>query len=323
VKADRNGARVASAKIAKHTFPFAAKVAAVTCTGVFGVVSADAQATTAADASPSFEVASIRPADLNERNVASPRSWGEDTGKVTLGHVPLKTVLLHVYDLQPDQLSGPAWLDDRLFDIVANAPAGASRAQIALMFQTLLRDRFKLVFHRETKMLPVFALMVRKGGPALKESLPDTDSVTPPASPQTEGQIRGKNSGESMSLRSTGGFGKFKMTMANGNLHYEYESMTSKNLADFLNQGLVDLPVIDMTGLKASYQISLDVPVGAIPGNRPQSDSGDATHPPTASDPTGNSIFTSLEKLGLTLIRQQTLREKFVVDHIENTPTPN
>jgi uncharacterized protein (TIGR03435 family) len=318
---------VAHAQTRKHTFIFAAEVAAVACAATFGVAGVSAQTKTTADSSPAFEVASIRPADLNDRNAAAtPQSWGEDTGKVTLRHIPLKYVLIHVYDLQPDQLSGPAWLDDLFFDIVANVPAGASRVQIPLMFQTLLRDRFKLVYHREAKMLPVFALMVRKGGPSLRESIPEGAGGVPPtrnAETQAKSTKMDGKSGRPLSLKSTGASGPFKMTMANGNVHYEYESMTSRNLAEFLNQGLVDLPVIDRTGLMASYQISLDVPVSAIPGNRPHVDSGDATQPPTASDPAGNSIFTSLEKLGLTLVRQQTLREIFVVDHIESTPTPN
>src|SRR5580658_8127552 len=113
-------------------------VAAVTCTGLF-----------AADA-PALEVASVRPSDPNDRaSAAIPRTWGEDTRKVSLHHIPLNYLLAHVYNLKPDQLSGPSWLPDEFFDILATVPAGAPKEQIPLMFESLLAERLKLKFHRE------------------------------------------------------------------------------------------------------------------------------------------------------------------------------
>jgi uncharacterized protein (TIGR03435 family) len=295
---------VVSARIAKHPFPFSAL--AVACAASFGVVSASAQATTTADASPAFEVASIRPADRNA--AATPRSWGEATGKVTLRRIPLKYVLLRVYDLQPDQLSRPAWLDDLLFDIVANVPAGASKAQIPLMFQSMLSERFKLKFHREPYTAKVFALVVGKAGPKLKEPLPDD--------PDLSGAKIVSRGTDHETWRSTGPFGNFKLTVAGSPpvTHMEFTNMTMAGLAQFLSQGQVDLPVVDATELKGSYQVTVDFPADTW---SPRSKSDDA------SDPSGASVQDSLHKLGLDLMRREMRSEKFVVDHIENTPTPN
>jgi uncharacterized protein (TIGR03435 family) len=43
----------------------------------------------------------------------------------------------------------------------------------------------------------------------------------------------------------------------------------------------------------------------------------------TASDPTGGSIFQSVQSLGLRLEKGKTAIETIVVEHIEKTPTEN
>lgn len=58
----------------------------------------------------------------------------------------------------------------------AKPESPASEDQLKLMLQTLLADRFRLVLHRETKQLPVYELIVAKGGPKLKESAEDAST---------------------------------------------------------------------------------------------------------------------------------------------------
>jgi uncharacterized protein (TIGR03435 family) len=123
-----------------------------------------------------------------------------------------------------------------------------------------------------------------------------------------------------------------KTRFANGILHTEFASMRMKLLTGYLNQypdtqyviGLLDLPVVDMTELKGSYQVTLDISRGDMPRARApanQEDGGQAL--PTASDPPGNSVRASLQKLGLKLERRRLPVEKFVIDHIERAPTEN
>src|SRR5262245_58708071 len=65
---------------------------------------------------------------------------------------------------------GPAWAKSDRFDVEAKAesPEKTTRKELHLMLQTLLADRFKLRFHRETRKMSGFALVVTKTGPKLK-----------------------------------------------------------------------------------------------------------------------------------------------------------
>ena len=71
------------------------------------------------------------------------------------------------------QISGPGWLDSERYDIVAKLPRGATKAEFMVMLQNLLAERFKLTLHREKKDLPMYALVVGKNGPKMKESVED------------------------------------------------------------------------------------------------------------------------------------------------------
>jgi uncharacterized protein (TIGR03435 family) len=307
--------------------PALAAVSAVIASTVFGVIDAGAQTQTPAPL-PTFDVASVRPSTGtgSQTTAERARAWGDVTGRVNLEDIHLTDVLLRAYGLQPYQLSGSAWLDTDPFEIMAVVPAGAPKQQIPLMFQALLEERFKLGFHRETQVAPAYALVVAAGGPKLNESAPD-DIYVAPTDTHT---FRGGS--VSVSSEGTGPFGMAKTSFANGILHTEFASMTMKTLTEYLNQypdtqyviGLLDLPVVDMTGLKGFYQVTLDISRGDMPRARGPADQGDAGQAlSTASDPPGNSVRASLQKLGLKLERRRLPIEKFVIDHIERTPTEN
>jgi uncharacterized protein (TIGR03435 family) len=86
------------------------------------------------------------------------------TAGVTAGKI-----ILEAFHLTESQLSGgPSWLGSARFDLEARAE-GANDNQLRQMLQTLLADRFKLVVHRETKVMPVYALVVAKNGPKFHE----------------------------------------------------------------------------------------------------------------------------------------------------------
>jgi uncharacterized protein (TIGR03435 family) len=100
--------------------------------------------------------------------------------------------------------------------------------------------------------------------------------------------------------------------------------MTTKALARYLNQGQFDLPVVDMTDLTGSYQIVLEKPTSDMPSSIASADQADASQSlGSAFDPPGTSLRASLEKQGLKLVRKRAPIEKFVIDHIERTPTEN
>ena len=116
---------------------------------------------------PTFEAASIKPLPpAADGGVHIHMS--DDDKMVNYSSVVLKEVIAYAYGVRPDQVSGPAWLESDMYSIVAKVPSGASGNQIPAMLQTLLSERFSLVFHRESKEVPVFALLQAKGGSKLK-----------------------------------------------------------------------------------------------------------------------------------------------------------
>jgi uncharacterized protein (TIGR03435 family) len=78
---------------------------------------------------------------------------------------------MNAWHLNRDQLiGGPNWLETAGWDIDARFPAGTGPLQAPQMMQAMLADRFQLVTHRETRMLPIYALTVAKGGVKLHPS---------------------------------------------------------------------------------------------------------------------------------------------------------
>jgi uncharacterized protein (TIGR03435 family) len=80
-------------------------------------------------------------------------------------------ILEWAYGVRDFQVLGaPEWFKQELFEIDARAEHPASEAQMKQMVQALLADRFKLKLHRETKIIPVYALVLGKDGPKLAEA---------------------------------------------------------------------------------------------------------------------------------------------------------
>ena len=124
----------------------------------------------AAHAGQEFEVASVKAGDP-----ASPGSSSRTTpAGIEFRNATLKTLVRGAYGLNEYQLEGgPKWMDSARFNIDAKLPAGAPRDQMPMMMRALLADRFKLAFHRETKQLKEYALVVAKGGAKLAASSED------------------------------------------------------------------------------------------------------------------------------------------------------
>ena len=80
----------------------------------------------------------------------------------------LKFLLEWAYGILPSQHSdGPSWMENDRYDIVAKADGNATNAQMRMMTRTLLAERFKLKFHRETREVPVLVVSLGKTAPKL------------------------------------------------------------------------------------------------------------------------------------------------------------
>lgn len=111
-----------------------------------------------------FEVAAIKP----NKSGSNDSHWNDHSSKMTAANVTLRQLIAFAYGVHDFQISGPDWLRAEHYDIRAEGEAWASRDQRPLVLQNLLTDRFKLLIHRETKELPVYALVIAKDGVKLQ-----------------------------------------------------------------------------------------------------------------------------------------------------------
>jgi uncharacterized protein (TIGR03435 family) len=121
-----------------------------------------------AQAPPAFEAASIKPTHYQGGPLRV--TSRVDADGINFSNTTLKACIQRAYGVKPYQVTGPDWIGTERYNIVAKASGPAPEAALLLMLQTLLADRFKLVFHRESKEMPVYALVGAKNGPKFKEA---------------------------------------------------------------------------------------------------------------------------------------------------------
>ena len=142
-----------------------------------------------------FEVASVKLHKPGDRHLAPPVFL---SGGRFSSAAPLLYVIAGAYNIpnpsNPLRLSGgPGWIVDTIYDIEATPSEGVIHGGLSAkartekersMLQALLRERFKLVIHRETKEMDVYAVVAGKSGPTfqkadIEEKDCPTDSITP------------------------------------------------------------------------------------------------------------------------------------------------
>lgn len=140
-----------------------------------------------------FEVASVKP------SAPVPPSGGvyfgpprggpgtPDPDQITWTYATLRSLLMTAYDAKTYQVTGPALLDNELdterYDIAVKVPARTTIAQVNVMWQNLLAERFGVKLHHEPKEFQVEELVIAKGGPKLKETEEDLTAPLPPGPP--------------------------------------------------------------------------------------------------------------------------------------------
>ncbi len=117
--------------------------------------------------STSFEVVSIKPAPQNKKELQQHLGTQIDPAMVDFGGVSLLMLLTRAYGLHSFQVLGAPELNTTRFNIVAKLPTGSSTAQVPEMLKTMLRERFRLEAHQETREFGVYALTAPKGVPKI------------------------------------------------------------------------------------------------------------------------------------------------------------
>jgi uncharacterized protein (TIGR03435 family) len=186
-------------------------------------------AATAADGAPqSFEVASIKAAAIPVGGEGGNRSRIEHTPtSLTMLNVDLQNCVQWAYGVAFFQVSGVKTSSDS-YDILAKSAAPVPLTELKVMLQDLLARRFKLELHRDTKMLPVYELVVSKGGP----KLPTANASAPTHTAESLPRIRSDS------------FVFADASMA------EFGQMLSQLRG-------IDLPVVDHTGISGTFDITM------------------------------------------------------------------
>jgi uncharacterized protein (TIGR03435 family) len=189
---------------------------------VLTVVSLSAQTPPAA---PAFDVASIKSSKASAMREGGRRERIEAVpGSLIMGNVRFQTAVRWAYRVQEYQVTGPSWIGEERYDIVAKAGSPAPESDLRLMLQTLLAERFQLAIHHQTKEMNAYVVTVGKNGHKLQES-------------KAEGAMDVKPSGPMVA------------TIQRADLD---------ELASMLSQPL-QAPVVNMTGLKGRYDFKVDM----------------------------------------------------------------
>ncbi|HVY94768.1 MAG TPA: TIGR03435 family protein [Bryobacteraceae bacterium] len=127
-----------------------------------------------------FDAASIKLSALwKAGGEGSKRSKIEYTAKsLTMSNIDLADCVQWAYNVPSWQVTGPDFPDGERYDILARTEESVPTSQLRLMLRNLLETRFHLALRHETKMLPVYQLVIAKGGPKLPS--PKSDSDLPP-----------------------------------------------------------------------------------------------------------------------------------------------
>ncbi len=281
-----------------------------------------ASAQTPSATGPAFEVASIRPKSFEQvkqivAQFAATGSFSDieiDPERVHIAAMDLEKLIRTAYGIKDYQLEGPAWLVDpdtpTMFEIEATLPAGATRDQVPLMLQNLLKERFKLTIRKGSKEVDTFALLLGKNGPSFKPK-----ELSDQPEPQQNAMTQGAQGEVTVVRNGT------KETSAPGR-GSRVETSTVGGLVDYLSPRL-DKPVIDKTGLKGNFDITLQVlPTGPLPG-APTDPKELLAYLRENPDVRNAPLIAAVERLGLKLERQKNPIETIIVEHAEKTPSEN
>lgn len=240
----------------------------------------------AADADPSFEVATIKPTAPGEQRhafVVQGRSF-KTINSTLIGLISIS------YGVQDKQIvNAPDWMNSEHFDIDAepDAPGLPNKKQLMTMVQKLLADRFQLKFHREKRDMSAYVLTVGKAGPKMTK----IDA--------------GPNDLPGFGFGPIGTLRVFRANM--------------EDFSEFLQSQVLDRPVVNQTGLDGRWNFILKW----TPDDSQFVGRGITVPPPTDSNDAAPPLFTAIqEQLDLKLDAQKTAVDVMVIDHVEH-PSAN
>jgi uncharacterized protein (TIGR03435 family) len=240
----------------------------------------------AANASPSFEVATIKPTKPDEqRKLLVVRGRRFETVNTSLSDL-----ISFAYGVHAKQVIGvPPWADTDKFDITGqpDLEGRPNDKQLKGMLQKLLADRFKLSFHHDKRELSVYVLGVAKTSSKLTKSEGDPNGLP----------------------------GLFFRGLGNLNVR----NATMGDFAGLMQSAVLDRPVVDQTALTGRFDFTLNW----TPDDSQFGGMGAKIPPPTDSAKAPPALYTAIqEQIGLRIDATRAPADVLVIDHVEK-PSEN
>lgn len=311
----------------QHTMRRTVLLSGVTAVLMLAIASAAPQSS---PQKPTFEVTSVKP----NRSGNPAFSNGFQACRFVGTNATVKTMLMFAYRLPNRQavpnnrvFGGPNWIETDRFDVEAKPESGTESMPLdafLLMVQSLLEDRFQLRVHWDKRDLPVYNLVIGKRGLKMKKSENQTQSspvVRNPVLPCSRSAIP-----TNPPLPPAGS----QAARPRGPISIDYEppagvSITANavSIPTLLGviYGYMDRPIINRTNLVDLYDFKLKfsrdptVKRSSEALARPSSSSaGQQISLPSASDPSGPSLFTAIQDLGLRFESSKAALDVLVID---------
>ena len=199
-------------------------------------------------------------------------------------------------------------LDREKFDLAANVPAGATKAQFRMMMQNLLAERFRLRLHTQSKEFPAYELVVAKTGPKLTVSNTGGMDTLPR---EAKSRLSPTNDGFPELLTDRPDIAaRHSMDGGVELVHLKAHQETLSALAQWLSSD-AGRPIVDRSRLTARYDFSLEF-TKELPEAM-------AEMPHSAP-----SLFTALrQQLGLQLVSSKVPFDVLTIDRVDTAPTEN
>jgi len=188
-------------------------------------------------------------------------------GKITYSNLSLGEYIEQVYGIKHYQIAGPDWVvnyrSENRYDVIAKAAGAVPTAELVRMLVPLLTERFHLEAHRETRVVPVYALVLDIGGPKFRQ-----------------------------------GDGGPSTSYPDGSGGLVYKNVSMETLADGLSNfmGAVDgRPVLNRSGLARSYSLTANLyglPIRFEPGRAKANVSAENGHDVERRNP----VFAALQE---------------------------
>ena len=199
------------------------------------------------------------------------------------------------YNMHPKQFVGlPAWATSDRYEVNAKLPEGGrpTDAQLRIMVQNLVKDRFGITLHIEKRELSAYTINVGKGGLA--------------GIKMTRSESQGSNGGGSFAGSVPG---KGVMTMGNA---------TMTDMASLMQRVMLDRPVVDQSGLTGRYNIALKW----APDETQFTQMNLRLAPPPGADPLPDLVTAFREQLGMKLESTKAPVDVIVIDKVSR-PSEN